>query len=280
MKLDKNYYQILGVNSQANVKQIRSAFRQRAKKLHPDVSTVESFTSIDNRQMHLLIKAYHILSNPDLRRDYDLTHGIDAHKFDFDFRDFLKKQTKDKKSLTRLVFHDLLRDHYDEALAVYEQYFDDELETSVSRASVRNHISFYFSYSDYMDCLFLLAEAYERKRQYLKAMHFYYNIARLESHKAIFGEFFSEVREAIRRIIRIWERSNHFQHIIRVVPFLFDVRSLKKERAFYEKKIIRYHNIYGSRIERMDRSVRAVLASIAQDQKQVSSSSNVRETEG
>ncbi|TVR37839.1 MAG: J domain-containing protein [Bacteroidia bacterium] len=63
-----NYYEILGVDINANEESIKRAFRYRAKLLHPDVSrhsrSVEEF--------QLINEAYQILSNAEKRRLYDI----------------------------------------------------------------------------------------------------------------------------------------------------------------------------------------------------------------
>lgn len=64
----KNYYVILGVNSDATLKQIREAYRRLAKELHPDYYGDDSGPFID------LQEAYAILSDPARRRAYDDVH--------------------------------------------------------------------------------------------------------------------------------------------------------------------------------------------------------------
>ena len=61
----KNYYLILGVKSNATMKQIREAYRRLAKELHPDYYGQDSGPFID------LQEAYAILSDPTRRRAYD-----------------------------------------------------------------------------------------------------------------------------------------------------------------------------------------------------------------
>lgn len=60
-----NYYEILGLKTGAGISEIKTAFRRLAKRYHPDVNPTgkEHFTKI--------LKAYEILSNPDLKRSYD-----------------------------------------------------------------------------------------------------------------------------------------------------------------------------------------------------------------
>lgn len=61
----KDYYFILGVNPAATIEEIRVAYRQHAKELHPDYYGQDSGPFID------LQEAYAILSDPARRRAYD-----------------------------------------------------------------------------------------------------------------------------------------------------------------------------------------------------------------
>lgn len=60
-----NYYQILGVPADATTRQIRAAFRRRARELHPDVSGLGSEPFLK------LFEAYSVLGQPERRRQYD-----------------------------------------------------------------------------------------------------------------------------------------------------------------------------------------------------------------
>jgi molecular chaperone DnaJ len=63
--MSKNYYRILGVDSDATPAQIKSAYRQKAKELHPDRSGGGC------APFHDIQEAYEILSSPARRRTYD-----------------------------------------------------------------------------------------------------------------------------------------------------------------------------------------------------------------
>ena len=71
MKLfgEKTYYQILGVAKDANQKEIRKAFRELAKKFHPDLGKQKGkdYSKIFE-QINI---AYSVLSNPKKRKEYD-----------------------------------------------------------------------------------------------------------------------------------------------------------------------------------------------------------------
>ena len=64
---DKDYYAILGVSKDASTEEIRKAFQQKARKLHPDVNKApdaeERFKEVS--------EAYAVLSDDDKRRRYD-----------------------------------------------------------------------------------------------------------------------------------------------------------------------------------------------------------------
>ena len=63
------YYADLGVGPLADAAEIKSAFRRKAKLLHPDRNFSESATS----QFHRVIEAYRVLGSPKRRVYYDAT---------------------------------------------------------------------------------------------------------------------------------------------------------------------------------------------------------------
>lgn len=65
LSLMKNYYLVLGVSPDATLEQIRGAYREQAKELHPDHYGPDSKPFID------LQEAYAVLSDPAQRRAYD-----------------------------------------------------------------------------------------------------------------------------------------------------------------------------------------------------------------
>uniref|UniRef100_A0A1A8PPH9 DnaJ homolog subfamily B member 14 n=2 Tax=Nothobranchius TaxID=28779 RepID=A0A1A8PPH9_9TELE len=71
IKRCKDYYEVLGVNKEANDDELKKAYRKLALKFHPDKNhapgATEAFKKIGN--------AYAVLSSPDKRQQYDLTGG-------------------------------------------------------------------------------------------------------------------------------------------------------------------------------------------------------------
>ncbi|XP_069486814.1 dnaJ homolog subfamily B member 14 [Ambystoma mexicanum] len=71
IKKCKTYYEVLGVTNDAGEEDLKKAYRKLALKFHPDKNqapgATEAFKKIGN--------AYAVLSNPEKRRQYDLTGG-------------------------------------------------------------------------------------------------------------------------------------------------------------------------------------------------------------
>jgi DnaJ-domain-containing protein 1 len=64
----KDYYYILGVQENASLSEIKSAFRKLSKKLHPDVNSNDRFFTDKFREV---LEAYEVLSNESARQNYD-----------------------------------------------------------------------------------------------------------------------------------------------------------------------------------------------------------------
>ncbi|MFN2108896.1 MAG: molecular chaperone DnaJ [Anaerolineae bacterium] len=71
--MSRDYYEVLGVSRDASQEEIKRAYRQLARKFHPDVSSEqdaeERFKEVNS--------AYEVLSDPDKRRMYN-TYGTDV----------------------------------------------------------------------------------------------------------------------------------------------------------------------------------------------------------
>ena len=70
MAPSSNCYELLGVSNSANNAELRKAFLQLSKRLHPDTTSLPSDEA--TRQFQNVCEAYDLLSDPVLRANYDL----------------------------------------------------------------------------------------------------------------------------------------------------------------------------------------------------------------
>lgn len=70
--MDKNYYEILEVDKNASPEVIEKAYKTLAKKYHPDLQADSSKKDAEIR-MKLINEAYEVLSNPEKKREYDIS---------------------------------------------------------------------------------------------------------------------------------------------------------------------------------------------------------------
>lgn len=102
----RDYYEILGVSSDANEKQIKAAYRKLAFQYHPDRNTGDSESA---GMMKAVNEAYAVLSNPSKRKDYDdlrRQFGASAHNR---FRSSYTESDLFRGSDINRIFEDMAR---------------------------------------------------------------------------------------------------------------------------------------------------------------------------
>ena len=87
----RDYYEVLGVDKNADDATIKKAYRQLAKKYHPDMNPGDKEAEVKFKEAS---EAYAVLSDPDKRRQYDqfghaaFDGGAGGGGFDFSGMDF------------------------------------------------------------------------------------------------------------------------------------------------------------------------------------------------
>ena len=67
-----SFYEILGIEDNASTEEIKRAYHQRARELHPDINSASEAET----QFKAVNEAYETLSNPDTRAAYDRLNGL------------------------------------------------------------------------------------------------------------------------------------------------------------------------------------------------------------
>jgi hypothetical protein len=121
----QNYYQILGLRIEADISEIKAAFRQLAKVYHPDVNPA------GKEQFTIILKAYEVLSNQQSKNSYDYKLRAQAETNQFNEA---KKTAKDKK--WRFDERELKRrQYYNEHIKQYEKKFSKVSTENVKKAN-------------------------------------------------------------------------------------------------------------------------------------------------
>ncbi len=209
----ENYYDVLGVSQDSNQSAIKSAFRKKAKKYHPDLNSSEladektgqrgqvasqgkaekgGVASVRESAMRLILEAYRILSDGEKRRAYD--RSLRRQKLEqggFNYRNFLRERQHDPESQAKLIVYDLLHNFDEEALETYERsksFGDFRLERWMDRG-------------DAMDAEYCLAEEYEKRGRLLKAYAIYKRLIGMEHEKPWFRYYYDVVALKYRTLV-------------------------------------------------------------------------------
>jgi curved DNA-binding protein CbpA len=182
----QNYYSILGVTENASPREIKKAFREKAKKTHPD----SAGKSGGEAAMRRLLTAYETLLNSERREAYDRAFSRFVKNVRFDYREFLREQDG-PESKARLVFFDLL--HLEE---------DEALETWEAQGGLDFPLEDYLDREDWMDCAFLLAEELEKRGRCYEAFGLLTVLVREERRKPYFRHFMEEVERFLKELVR------------------------------------------------------------------------------
>ena len=78
MGTEKTHYQVLGVSVEASVDEIRRAYREKMRAVHPDINEK---SANDSQRMTELNIAWKTLSSPQLRRAYDASVFVSNSSF-------------------------------------------------------------------------------------------------------------------------------------------------------------------------------------------------------
>lgn len=182
-------YRILGVPPDAGAVEIKRAFREKAKRLHPDTAGYSRKARDTAAEMRILLEAYHILSDAETRARFA---GWRAQQnTGFDYRSWLLER-EDGESRAKLIFYDLLHDLEAEAADLYLR---------LRRAPGSYSLAEWLDRGDFMDCAFLLAEELAQRGELYEAFRLLAETVVLEHEKPYFRHFFPEALAFLRTLL-------------------------------------------------------------------------------
>jgi len=186
-----SHYELLELNENATAQEIKKAFREKAKRLHPDIAGEGAAA-----EMRKLLSAYETLSDANRRFEYDRVYHRFTEKYrvkqGFDYRSFLRERKDDPKSQATLIFFELLHREEDSAISIWQELggLDFPLEKNLDR-------------EDWMDCTFILAEELARKNLCFEAFVLLVKLVREERRRPYFKHFMQDVEIFLKELVRL-----------------------------------------------------------------------------
>ncbi len=225
-----NYYDILEIHQEVSTEEIKRSFRTLIKKYHPDIHGQNKLWA--ESKTKVIIQAYKTLSDSATRERYDRLYS--HHLQNSRTRRHKKKedtQTEDKgiHARVRLIFDDLLNGHARSAIENYERLLKDHADVE---------FFLHLKHRDYIDCKFLLAEAYEKFGQHEVAIEFYEFIYERGKDTHHSRHLAAEIKERIRNIYcRKLTRSAPPEKALGYYEKVLKLKLNKNENAFIYKKM-------------------------------------------
>ena len=186
-----SYYDLLKIEHDASPGEIKKAFRERAKRLHPDI-----IGEAGAEEMRKLLIAYKTLSDRNRRLEYDRVYDRLAGRYSFDYRSFLREQKDDPASQAKLIFFELLHFEEDEALSIWEK--QGALDFLMER---------YLDREDWMDCTYILAEELAKRNRYFESFILLVKLVKEERRRPYFKHFMQDVEIFLKELVRLRLRS-------------------------------------------------------------------------
>lgn len=225
-----NYYEILEVGQEVSIEELKRSFRSLIKKYHPDIHS--SNKPWAESKTKTIIHAYKILSDSTTRKQYDHLH---RHHFQYHktTKTYKKEAPTTEEELIKVkvksIFADLLNGHTHNAIENYE---------SLLKEFANVDCFLHLNHRDYTDCKFLLAEAYEKLKEYETAARFYERILEKRKNAVHRDHLFVEIKERIRNIYcRKLTKNVGPEKALDYYEKVLTLNLCKNENAFIYKKM-------------------------------------------
>ena len=181
-----NYYDLLGITQNASLKEIKKAYREKAKLLHPDISGAAGAEA-----MRKLISAYEVLSNPERKFEYDKVYSRFIKKQGFNYRTWLKERD-DPASAAKLIFFELLHLEEEQAISIWRK-----------NGGLDFRFDKYMDREDWMDCQYILAEELNKRGFSFEAFQLLTALLAEERRRPYFKLFTAEIEKYLKSMIKL-----------------------------------------------------------------------------
>lgn len=182
---DLDYYEILGIDVDANDAEIKKAYWQLAKIHHPDKNPGDEKNA--EERFKTIINAYEVLIDKNKRRIYDRTIGVNRkvkHQQE-------EPANNEERYLCRRILSELLGQNKQKAIDIYED---------LAGRIPNFRLDLYMSDADTRDCEFLLAEAYHQIGNLQQAEILYIRLLEKENRRAYFHHFTQEIKSLLKSL--------------------------------------------------------------------------------
>jgi hypothetical protein len=181
----EDYYKTLEIKNDASIAEIKRAFREKAKKLHPDIARQSN-----TEELHRVLTAYEVLSNHERRFEYDKLFRRNTGGWDY--RSHLRERSNNPEYQAELIFFELLHFEEDRAVKIWH-----------SAGGINFPLRKYFDREDWMDCGFLLAEELEKEHFYYEAFLLLVQLLIEERKNPYFRHFSVDVEFLLTELVRV-----------------------------------------------------------------------------
>ena len=189
----KDFYQILGVRPKATLAEIKRAYREKVKQLHPDLTGDSS----SRDEFNEVVQAYRVLSDARQRSIFDESFFIKIKRSyknadTFNYYEWLKARD-DEESRSKFIFYTLMHQKEDEAVAEFKRMQMNHADFSLKK---------WFTREDFMDYGYILAEELVIRGEYYDAIILLEQIIQMEYSYHYFYIFFPDVLDFTLNILK------------------------------------------------------------------------------
>ncbi|MBW7898228.1 Chaperone protein DnaJ [Candidatus Brocadiaceae bacterium B188] len=226
-----NYYDVLEVHYEVSTDDLKRSFRTLIKKYHPDIHGQNKLWA--ESKTKTIIQAYKTLSDSTSRKHYDRQY---RHLLHTNSKQKPRKRTETAASSedaiqehVRIIFTDLLNGNIHHATNNYEHLLKNYAGID---------FCIYLNKRDYIDCKFLLAEAFEKLERYDTAINLYELILERGKSDTHRSHLLHEIKERMRNIYcRNLARNAPPEKALSYYEKVLRLNLYKNENAFIYKKI-------------------------------------------